>query len=345
MNPIAIRLLSGQLASPQFSQPGDIVEHFGAMQAQDYRMMRWAVVMRMRHPSAKAFSKAFAEGEIVRLHLLRGTWQIVSRRDYPWMLRLFSDKAERTVRGWMRQNGVSIGGKELHDVRDIMERECSKRGSATKENFATALAHRGVSMDGHRLGYHIRLAEISGTLCSGRLTPMRATYALSSGRVETKTEMEKDEMLARLTRKYFRSHSPASFEDFLWWSGLTRAECRRGMDALGAELSKEVWRGYEFFVHETCRKRGFRGGRLLLLPPFDEYLVGYKSRELVLPQAFAHRAHNKNGIFFPVVTYNGIVCGNWQPWEEELRTSFFLPVPERADFGRGWDCFSQIKKT
>ena len=82
MNPISIRLLSQQLISQQFDSPAEIVAHMGAMQAQDYRMVRWAVAMRMRHPSAGAFCKAFDEGEIVRLHLLRGTWQLVSAEDY-----------------------------------------------------------------------------------------------------------------------------------------------------------------------------------------------------------------------------------------------------------------------
>jgi hypothetical protein len=38
MNPIAIRLLSQQLICPQFDTPQKVVSHFGAMQAQDYRM-------------------------------------------------------------------------------------------------------------------------------------------------------------------------------------------------------------------------------------------------------------------------------------------------------------------
>lgn len=55
MNPIAIRLLSQQLICPQFDTPQKVVSHFGAMQAQDYRMVRWAVMMRTRKPSSFAF--------------------------------------------------------------------------------------------------------------------------------------------------------------------------------------------------------------------------------------------------------------------------------------------------
>ena len=52
MNPVAIRLLNQQLIVPQFSDPAEVVSYMGAMQAQEYRMMRWAVEMRTRKPSA-----------------------------------------------------------------------------------------------------------------------------------------------------------------------------------------------------------------------------------------------------------------------------------------------------
>ncbi|MBO6058174.1 MAG: winged helix DNA-binding domain-containing protein, partial [Bacteroidales bacterium] len=65
MNPIAIRLLNQQLAAPQFSDPAEVVSHLGAVQAQEYRLMRWAVEMRTKKPSAKAFVKGFADGDII----------------------------------------------------------------------------------------------------------------------------------------------------------------------------------------------------------------------------------------------------------------------------------------
>ena len=85
MNPIAIRLLNQQLIAPQFSDPAEVVHYMGAMQAQEYRMMRWAVEMRTSKPSHKAFKKAFDEGRIIRIHLMRGTWQLVSAEDY-WLM-------------------------------------------------------------------------------------------------------------------------------------------------------------------------------------------------------------------------------------------------------------------
>lgn len=316
----------------------------GAVQAQDYRMMRWAVMMRMRHPSAEAFRKAFDEGDIIRLHLLRGTWQLVSADDYWWMLSLCAVRAEKVLRGWMKANGVAIDDEELLSIREILVATCHSLGSAAKEDFAEALSRHGLSMDAHRLSYHIRLAELHGVLCSGCLTPMRATYALAERRVKPAAEMDREAMLTLLCRKYFQSHSPATLDDFVWWTGLRATDCRRAISLLGDELREADWHGCHFYLHELCRTRGFRSGTLHLLPPFDEYLIGYKSRGLCLAPEHTRHAHTNNGIFFPVIARDGIICGNWSPWEKHLKATLFNPDAEPLSLERQWREFERVMK-
>ena len=93
MNPVALRLLNQQLIAPLFKTPTEVVSYMGAMQAQEYRMMRWAVAMRTKKPSATAFKRAFDSGQIIRLHLMRGTWQLVAIEDYWPFLHLCGPKA------------------------------------------------------------------------------------------------------------------------------------------------------------------------------------------------------------------------------------------------------------
>ena len=136
MNPIAVRLLNQQLVAPQFSDPAEVVSYMGAMQAQEYRMMRWAVEMRTRKPSAKAFKRAFDSGRIIRLHLMRGTWQLVAAEDYWMMIGLCAPKAIAVTKGWMSSNRISIPDEELMRIRDIFAQTAADLGSATKEDFS-----------------------------------------------------------------------------------------------------------------------------------------------------------------------------------------------------------------
>ena len=127
MNPIALRLLNQQLIVPQFQAPTEVVNHMGVLQAQEYRMMRWAVEMRTKKPSHKAFKEAYDSGRIIRLHLMRGTWQLVTAEDYWHFITLCAPKAIAVTKGWMSSNKISIPDEELYRVRNILEQTAADR--------------------------------------------------------------------------------------------------------------------------------------------------------------------------------------------------------------------------
>ena len=343
MNPISIRLLNQQLTAPQFSDPAEVVGYMGAIQAQEYRMMRWAVEMRTRKPSHKAFKMAFDEGRIIRLHLMRGTWQLVAAEDYPAMIDLFAPKAIAVTKGWMSSNKISIPEDELMRVREILARTASDLHSAMKEDFVRALMEKNLQMDDHRLSYHIRMAEMNGTLCSGELLQMKATYALTADKIKPSAKMDKEEALMHFTRKYFQSRQPAMLEDFVWWSGLNISDCRRGIALLGNTIHVERWKGREFYLTDDCRTRGFRSGTFLLIPPYDEYLISYKSRDIVLPPEHRHHAHNNSGIFQPVIAHDGTICGNWTPFKKDCHAQFFEDKYGAEDIQDAWQKYKTFR--
>lgn len=333
MNPVSARLLSQQLIVPQLKDPADVVSWFGAMQGQDYKAMRWAVAMRTRKPCFKAFEAAFNDGRIIRTHLQRTTWQLVSGEDYHWMLDLCRSKALAGLRGWMHSNGIDIPDEEKGRIQDLLADAATGKRSVLKEEFAQALKEKGVVMTDQRLSYHLRLAEYDGLLCSGDLHPTKRTLALTSEKIGLRPALDRDEALALLARKYFRSHGPASLEDFVWWSGLNMGDCRRGMIIIQDEIDSLKHKGKEYYFMKDARTRGFRSGNILLLPAFDEYLIGYKSRHVVLHPSHAPKAHNNSGIFYSVVALDGEIVGNWRPSEADCGVSVFkeeVILPEKA---------------
>ena len=323
MNPVSQRLLSQQLICPQFATPKEVVSWMGAVQAQDHKGMRWAVAMRTKKPSLKAFQQAFNKGEIVRFHLMRGTWQLVAAEDYWPFIQLCAPKAISVTKGWMASNKISIPDEELYRIREVLCRIVADKRSATKEDIVQGLKERDIRMDDHRLSYHLRMAEFNGVLCCGDLLPMKATYALSADKLPAQAQMDRDEALMLFTRKYFRHSQPATLEDFAWWSGLNISDCRRGIALLGDWLHTEKWRGREFYLADDARTRGFQKGRCILLPPFDEYLISYKSRDVVLPLEHRHRAHDQSGTFWPVVLLDGQVAGNWTFAKDKVTATTF----------------------
>jgi len=275
---------------------------------------------------------------------------LVSAEDYWWMLELCGAKAKQVINGWMSSNNISIPDDELYCIREILISTADAMGSVTKEDFEEALAERGITMDNHRLSYHIRFAELDGVLCSGDLLPLKATYALSSKKIPRNGKKDRDEALMLLTRKYFQSHQPATLEDYVWWSGLGINDCRKGIELLGNSIhiekyfdkTQHKYQGREFYLLDDCRTRGLRKGQYLFIPPYDEYLIGYKSRDIVLDPKHRHHAHNNSGIFQPVIAYDGIICGNWSPFKDDLETSFFIEG-QQGDCVKAWETYKKHK--
>jgi hypothetical protein len=74
----------------------------------------------------------------------------------------------------------------------------------------------------------------------------------------------------------------------------------------------------------------------LLIPPYDEYLIGYKSRDIVLPPEHRHRAHNNSGIFQPIVARDGVICGNWSPFRDDCQVTFFGGEYDAGEVQEAW---------
>lgn len=74
-------------------------------------------------------------------------------------------------------------------------------------------------------------------------------------RVPPIQELHKEEALAILARKYFRSHSPASLKDFVWWSGLSVTEARQGIAAIEQELLTDHFLAQKLYVHQSYKEK------------------------------------------------------------------------------------------
>ena len=126
---------------------------------------------------------------------------------------------------------------------------------------------------------------------------------------------------------------------------MNAGDCKRGIDLIGNHLYSDSHKGKTFYLHENSRTRGFRKGEYLLLPPYDEYLIAYKSRDIVLDSDFRHHAHNNSGIFKPVIAFDGRICGNWSPFKKEPSISFFLGEHEEKNLAEEIERYNRFKNT
>jgi hypothetical protein len=302
---LAQRLRNQHLESQSFADAAELVRWLGAVQAQDYPAATWGVGQRLKHGSAETIERAFAEGRIVRTHILRPTWHFVTPEDIKWMLALTAPRVLVAIGYNCRRLGLDEA--LLKRTNRIIARALGDGRFLTREDLASALRELKIAAEGLRLIHILARAELDGVICSGPRRGKRFTYALLDSRAPRALTLPRDEALAELTRRYFRSRGPATLRDFVWWSGLTMTDAKRGVEMVGREL-----------IHsERAGVRSWSAGgpaRLrpsaYLLPVYDEYLIAYADRSDALARPRFEAGGNP--IFSWPVIVDGKVAGGWK---------------------------------
>ena len=73
------RLHNQFLLSEKLNTPKEVVAWQGAVQSQDYAGAKWAIGLRTRGLTDLDLDRAFADGSMLRTHILRPTWHFVTR--------------------------------------------------------------------------------------------------------------------------------------------------------------------------------------------------------------------------------------------------------------------------
>jgi len=310
LNIINNRLINQQLAGTSFNTVKELVGWMGAMQAQDYNQAKWALGVRLPHLKGKEIETAFNQGEILRTHLMRPTWHFVSSDDIYWMLELTSPQIKAALNS--RHRELELTETEVRKSQEILEKALSTNKSMAREELINELRNEGIQTDLQRASHFMLRAEIDGLICSGVIKGKKQTYALLSERVPKKKSLSKEEALAKLAKRYFTSHGPATLPDFVWWSNLSVANARQGLEMNKPDLnSTTIALETYWFVNPVDISKTLTDS-VYLLPAFDEFLISYKNRSAVITAEDHKKAISDNGIFRPVVLVNGQISGLWK---------------------------------
>lgn len=301
---IALQRLENQRLTRQGPRdPADQVAWFGAVQAQDYPAAKWALALRMPDGTTDArIERAFNGGRILRTHVMRPTWHFVAASDVHWMLELTAPRVHRGLTYGYRMLELDLALRNR--AAGVIERALGDGQCLTRAELGARLGRAGVVAKGVRLALLTVHAELERVICSGPQRGKQSTYALLAHRAANPTRLSRDEALAELTQRYFRSHGPATIRDFVWWSGLTIADARRGLEISNGR--HEDVGGLRYWSLGRPRSSGARQGRVHLLPIYDEYVVAYRDLEAV------PRAKAAWGILQQAIVARGQVAGTWK---------------------------------
>jgi hypothetical protein len=126
------------------------------------------------------------------------------------------------------------------------------------------------------------------------------------------------EAQAGLVRRYLAAFGPATPDDVQWWTGFSKGETQRALEALGpavAEVAVEGWGdGYVMLGDDVQRLRDFfpaDAPNVFFLPSLDPYIMGYRDRRRFLSPEHRAKVFDRAGNATPTVWANGRVVGAW----------------------------------
>ena len=310
---VSLRLHNQRLAEPGFTTPAEVVSWLGAVQSQDYTGAKWALGMRTPSITDADVDRAFAAGAVLRTHVMRPTWHFVAPEDIRWLLALTAPRVHAASAYQYRKLELD---DSIFARSNYLFAEALQGGKQlTRQELATVLHRAGIatlSADSLlRITYIVMHAELDAVLCSGAKQGKQFTYALLDERAPQARNLPRTEALAELTRQYFTSHGPALLKDFTWWSGLTTADARAGIDIIGSELISEIVDGQTYWLSPSTQATPVedKNSMAYLLPNYDEYMIGYTDRDAILAPGHARKLE----LLFPHwVVVDGQVVGSWK---------------------------------
>jgi hypothetical protein len=273
-------------------------------------MSKWAVGLRLPHFTEVEIEAAFNRGEILRTHLMRPTWHLVSADDIYWMLELTAPQIKSQSKS--RNRDLGLTDDVLRASRKVLENTLHGNQALTRDELSNQFNRAGISTDENRLSHILMEAEIDGLICSGPIRDKKQTYMLLEERVSEKKNLPKEEALALLAQKYFTSHGPATLADFIWWSGLPVAAARKALEVIKPEFISAIIDSETYWFCDIVSPIVPLSGSAYLLPAFDEYLIAYRNRSAAIAADHHKKAISENGIFRPVMVVNGKISGLWK---------------------------------
>lgn len=312
-----------------FTTPYEVVRWLGAVQAQEYWGGLWALGLRLPGTTEADIEQAVGEAKIVRTWPMRGTIHFVAPEDVRWLLKLLTPRIIGRMARMYQQ--AELDEAVFAQSREVITGLLQGGKQVSRRAASQALEAAGIATNNQRGLFIIGYLAQQGVICLGPRQGKQHTIVLLDEWVPPGKELEGEEALAELAKRYFTSHGPATVQDFAWWSGLTVTEAKAALELGQGELVEDVRDGRSYWLSSTPPQAANPLPTALLLPPFDEYTVAYKDRTAAHPQA--NTAEIGHGIDANLIV-DGQIVGTWKRTlqkEQIVITPSYFTVPDVAE--------------
>ena len=194
------------------------------------------------------------------------------------------------------------------------------------------------------VGYLLHMAGARGVICCTPDHGNEAAYVRADAWLPDWHDLPAARAETLLLRTYLRAFAPATPADYAWWTGMYRSDAQAIWDTLKAELvpvQVDRWRAW-VLRQDLPELAGGKpdAGEVRLLPYFDTFLLGHKTKQHLVGATNWPRVFRPQGWVAPVVFREGRAIGVWSHALKGKRLSvrvepFGRPSPEVSREIRG----------
>jgi hypothetical protein len=303
----------------------DVVHDVGGVHAQVQASAELQLAARVDGITQEVVRNAlWRDRTLVKAWTLRGTLHLHPANELAlWLAAVrATSPAVSELEVWVDPKGTvhpALGPEDVERIRvavlDVLDGRCLLR-----EELANEVVERVGRKAGGRLlsGF----AFFGGAeLCQGPPQGNKIRLALPDQWIEHWEEVDEQEALREVCRRYLRTYGPATPTDFRQWftSRQFTPECARALfDSIAGELEEVDVEGHTAFVLAGDGEFPRGEPSVRLLPEYDVYVMGSREREHLVPnpvreQVAAHgrgRYEGPAGVRFLLI--DGVTAGLWE---------------------------------
>jgi len=306
-----LRAASQRLGRPaDIRDPVDVVRLAGPVQAQEPRAARLAFRARARGLTAADVDRARTEERsLLRAWTMRKTVHLIPSEDAGWLVSLFAPATVRWSRKRLADLGLDAGGQER--AMRVLHEAVDREGALTRPQLAERLESAGFDTAAEFKVHLWLLATLDGELCLGPDRGAQTCLVRTADWIGEPSKLPREQALAELARRYLRGYGPAGVRDFARWAGLPLRDARLGFEWIAAQLSTVESAGGSLCLLGKRLPRPARSPVVRLLGAYDNYNLGYQSRDFAVKPANVEQIVPGGGIVRPTITVDGRFVGTW----------------------------------
>jgi len=253
---------------------------------------------------------------LVKTWLMRGTLHLVPAADLPLFTAAMQTRWMHLRNSWLKW--VQMSEPEFWGVVDAISHALEGEALTREELIQKVVKGRPEHVrEAMKSGWGGMLKPVArrGLLCFGPSRGQSVTFVRPEQWLGTWRQVDPDEALVEVARRYLRAYGPATKADFARWWGNWPGVGSAAWAGLAAELVRVSVEGQPADVlasdlHVVARQPDTTSP-VQLLPPFDPYLMGHSKRDHLFDAIHSPKVSRAAGWISAVVLVDGRVSATW----------------------------------